>query len=54
MTSMKKAAAGENELSHSELVSPPSKEKGYSRVKYQQNDLQIDYFLHGISASFRI
>lgn len=56
MTSMKKAAAGENELSHSEFVflPPPPQEEGYSREKYQQNDLQIDYFLHGISASFRI
>lgn len=28
-----------------------SSPEGYSREKYQQNDLQIDYLLCGISAS---
>lgn len=33
MTSMKKAAAGENELSHSELVSPPPQRKRIQQSK---------------------
>lgn len=41
MTSMEKAAAGENELlSHQELVFlQKKKKKRYSGEKYQQNDL---------------
>lgn len=40
MTSMEKAAAGENELlSHQELVFLQKKKKRYSGEKYQQNDL---------------